>query len=68
MSAWYIFQAMGFYPFNLCGGEYVIDAPQIPKVPLHLSDAKKFVVTASNLSRDNKYVRSAWLNGKKLAN
>ena len=30
MSAWYLFSAMGFYPFNPCGGEYVIGAPQVP--------------------------------------
>ena len=35
MSAWYIFSAMGFYPFNPCGGEYVIGAPQVPKVTIH---------------------------------
>ncbi len=34
MSAWYLFSAMGFYPFNPCGGEYVIGAPQVEKVVL----------------------------------
>ena len=34
MSAWYLFSAMGFYPFNPCGGEYVIGAPQVPRVTL----------------------------------
>jgi predicted alpha-1,2-mannosidase len=36
MSAWYLFSAMGFYPFNPCGGEYVIGAPQVPKVTIKL--------------------------------
>ena len=35
MSAWYIFSAMGFYPFNPCGGEYIIGAPQVEKVTIH---------------------------------
>ena len=39
MSAWYLFSAMGFYPFNPCGGEYVIGAPQIEKVVLRIDDA-----------------------------
>ena len=26
MSAWYVFSALGFYPFNPCGGTYVIGA------------------------------------------
>ena len=36
MSAWYLFSAMGFYPFNPCGGVYVIGAPQVPKVVIKL--------------------------------
>ena len=36
MSAWYIFSAMGFYPFNPCGGEYVLGAPQLPRVTLNV--------------------------------
>ena len=36
MSAWYLFSAMGFYPFNPCGGEYVLGAPQLPKVTIKL--------------------------------
>ena len=36
MSAWYLFSAMGFYPFNPCGGEYVIGAPQVEKVTLRV--------------------------------
>ena len=39
MSAWYIFSAMGFYPFNPCGGEYVLGAPQIPKATIKLVGA-----------------------------
>ena len=36
MSAWYLFSAMGFYPFNPCGGEYVIGAPQVARVTIKL--------------------------------
>ncbi len=72
MSAWYLFSAMGFYPFNPCGGEYVLGAPQVPKVVLTLRGqgsgigdrARTFTVVAKNLSRENKYVKSATLNGK----
>jgi len=39
MSAWYIFSAMGFYPFNPCGGEYIIGAPQVPKATIKLVGA-----------------------------
>ena len=36
MSAWYVFSAMGFYPFNPCGGEYVLGAPQVERVTIKL--------------------------------
>ena len=64
MSAWYVFSAMGFYPLNPCGGEYVLGAPQLPRMVLRLSDRKTFTVTAKNLSKENKYVKSVTLNGK----
>ena len=64
-----------------CGGEYILGAPQVPKVVLNLggsrfvatataSDGTKpvppvtFTVTARNLSKENKYVKSVTLNGK----
>ena len=69
MSAWYLFSAMGFYPFNPCGGEYVIGAPQVPRIELMVGRddpiaPKIFTIIARNLSRENKYVKSVSLNGK----
>ena len=71
MSAWYLFSTMGFYPFNPCGGEYVLGAPQVPKVTIKLErkvggtqNSNSFTITAKNLSRENKYVKSVTLNGK----
>ena len=75
MSAWYLFSAMGFYPFNPCGGEYVIGAPQAPRVELEIENGecqtgkrKVFTVIAKNLSKENKYVKSVTLNGKPVTN
>ena len=81
MSAWYLFSAMGFYPFNPCGGEYVIGAPQVPRVELtvgrddpiaplagSLPRNRRFTVIARNLSKENKYVKSVTLNGRPLTN
>jgi predicted alpha-1,2-mannosidase len=64
MSAWYVFSAMGFYPVNPVSGEYVLGAPQIPKVELSLPEGKIFVIEAVNLSKENKYVSSIELNGR----
>ena len=63
MSAWYLFSAMGFYPFNPCGGEYVLGAPQVPEARIRVGE-REFRVIAKNLSRENKYVKSVALNGK----
>jgi predicted alpha-1,2-mannosidase len=72
MSAWYVFSAMGFYPFNPCGGEYIIGAPQVACAKLRVGEKGEgtryeggvFTVIARNLSRENKYVKSVTLNGK----
>ena len=40
MSAWYVFSALGFYPFNPCGGTYVLGAPQIPKATVRISSRR----------------------------
>lgn len=66
MSAWYVFSAMGFYPFNPCNSGYVFGAPQIPKVRLNLGNGKRFTVVANNLSAANKYVQSVSLNGAQI--
>ena len=72
MSAWYVFSAMEFYPFNPCGGEYVIGAPQVACAKLRVGgkvrgrrcEGEVFTVIARNFSRENKYVKSVTLNGK----
>ena len=67
MSAWYLFSAMGFYPANPCGGEYVIGAPQVPAVQVKVEgEQRTFRVLAKGLSKENKYVKLVTLNGKPL--
>ncbi|MDD3323231.1 MAG: GH92 family glycosyl hydrolase [Paludibacter sp.] len=66
MSAWYIFSAMGFYPVNPVGGEYILGAPQVDKVTISLPNNKVFIMTANNLNIKNKYVKSVSFNGKKI--
>ena len=65
MSAWYLFSAMGFYPFNPCGGEYILGAPQVACAKLKVKNGE-FKVVARNFSRENKYVKSVTLNGKPI--
>ena len=64
MSAWYIFNAMGFYP--VCPGSscYVIGSPTLPRAVMHLSSGKTFTMIAENLSDRNVYIQAVRLNGK----
>jgi len=66
LSAWYIFSALGFYP--VCPGMpyYVIGSPLFEKSTIHLANDKSFMIIANNVSRQNKYIQSAKLNGKVL--
>jgi predicted alpha-1,2-mannosidase len=69
-SAWYIFSAMGFYP--VCPGKavYEIGSPIFDEVVICLDtnyyQGDKFVIKANNVSKQNKYIQSASLNGKPL--
>lgn len=65
MSAWYMLSAMGFYPVDPVSCKYVLGAPQIPSVTLHLPEGKTFTVVAENLSKENLYVDKVYLNGKR---
>ena len=66
MSAWYIFSSMGFYPVDPVSGEYIIGAPQMHEMKLHLPNGKIFEMKACNLSDKNKYVQSVKLNKRHL--
>jgi len=37
MSAWYVFSAMGFYPFNPFSGVYVLGSPALQSARVHLA-------------------------------
>ena len=50
MSAWYLFSAMGFYPFNPCGGEYIIGAPQVPRATLRVCSPSSKSKSKSGIS------------------
>lgn len=73
MSSWFIMSALGL--FQVDGGcriapIYEIGSPLFKKVTINLGEkygrGKTFEIEARNVSRQNKYVQSATLNGKKL--
>ncbi|KAF0131194.1 MAG: alpha-1 2-mannosidase [Bacteroidetes bacterium] len=64
MSAWLIMSAMGFYAVSPGHTDYAIGTPWFPEVELFMENGKTFKITASNLSKENFYIRAAQLNGK----
>jgi putative alpha-1,2-mannosidase len=57
---------MGFYP--VCPGSpvYEIGSPIFDKTSIRLQNGKQFTIVAHHVSAQNKYIRSATLNGKPL--
>ncbi len=67
MSAWYVFNAMGFYPFNPVSCEYEMSLPLFDKVTIHLPSGKDFTVETKGRKKASQFdVKSITLNGKKL--
>ncbi|MFO8000202.1 MAG: GH92 family glycosyl hydrolase [Marinilabilia sp.] len=73
MSAWFVMASMGL--FQTDGGTrsepvYEIASPLYPRIEIDLGGrfgrGEKFVIEANNVSRKNKYVQSAKLNGEPL--
>ena len=65
MSAWYLFSTMGFYPVTPGSNEFAIGAPQFPEITVRLSN-HDLSIKAENLSEENKYVQSVFVDGKKI--
>ena len=63
MSAWCIFASLGFYPFDPCGGEYVLGEAQLPSVSINVGGGKTFRVVSEAPGAAS---RSVELNGRKL--
>ena len=56
---------MGLYQVAPAGGRYVIGSPLFDRVDMRVRVGKTFSVVAHNNSKDNIYVQSARLNGRK---
>lgn len=64
MSAWYLFNAMGFYP--VCPGTnyYAFGSPCISKTEIKLDNGKSILIRADKLSDKNIYIQKVMINGK----
>jgi len=66
MSAWYVFSALGFYPFNAGSDEFTIGTPLYTRATLHLPGGNDFTITAPRKDERAIYVRDIRLDGKRL--
>jgi predicted alpha-1,2-mannosidase len=66
MSAWYLFNAMGFYPVCPGSNYYAFGSPALKKAVISLAGNKTFTMTAENLNEQNIYIQKVLLNGKAL--
>ncbi|WP_229805051.1 GH92 family glycosyl hydrolase [Alteromonas halophila] len=64
MSAWYVFSALGFYPLNPVGGEFVLGTPQFEEVAINVGENKTLTVKATPDTQG--YVQRVTLNGREL--
>ncbi|MFI3286895.1 MAG: GH92 family glycosyl hydrolase [Rikenellaceae bacterium] len=64
MSAWYLFNTMGFYPTAPSSNIYNIGSPTVESMSVELGNGKKIEVTTSNFSKENVYIKKMTINGK----
>ena len=68
MSAWYIFSCLGFYPVTPGSPYYAIGSPNVKEATIHLGNGKTLKIIAKNQSKENVYIKSVTVNGKKINN
>ena len=66
MSSFVVFSMLGFFPVTPGIPVYAIGSPFFEEAAISLPDGKTFTVKARGYSEENKYIRSAKLNGKPI--
>jgi predicted alpha-1,2-mannosidase len=51
MSSWYVFNAMGFYPFSPADPKYIVSVPLFDKVEFKLDNNKTFTILKKNAGK-----------------
>lgn len=65
MSAWYMFNCIGFYPVAPSSNIYNIGSPCVQAITVKLSNGHYIEMTTENWSPKNVYIKSLYVNGKK---
>jgi predicted alpha-1,2-mannosidase len=66
MSAWYIFNSLGFYPVAPGSNKYDLGSPIVQNAVINLDNGKTFAIEAIKQGPENIYVKKAVLNGRTL--
>lgn len=66
LTAFVLYSMLGFYPVTPGDPVYSIGSPVFPEVTINLTNGNRFTVKANGVSRENKYIQSAKLNGRSL--
>lgn len=64
LSAWYIFNQLGFYPVTPGTTQFVLGIPQFDYSAIHLPNGKLFEVHTKNRLSQNNFVQETRLNGE----
>jgi len=51
MSAWYVFNAMGLYPFSPADAQYIVTAPLFDKVEINCGEMMNCTILKKNAGR-----------------
>lgn len=65
MSAWYMFNCLGFYPVAPSSNVYSIGSPCVEAIAVKLSGGGSIEMEAENWSKKNVYVKALYVNGEK---
>ena len=66
LTPFVVFSSLGFYPVAPGKPEYAVGSPLFSEASMTLSNGNVFRIIAKNVSRENKYISSAMLNGLAL--
>ena len=63
MSSWYVFNALGLYPFSPTDPEYLVTVPIFDTVTWHLKDGKNVKII---LEGNTRALKGIYVNGTKI--
>jgi predicted alpha-1,2-mannosidase len=63
MSSWYVFNAMGFYPFSPADPKYIVSVPIFNKIRMRLDNGKTYTIIKKNSGTK---ITSLYYDGRKV--